>query len=103
MSQETAQESETYYPFGEPQVVRDHDGRALVLMPLRNSERCAKVLVADWNKLADLEVSATWFCASREHPYVRAGSYERGGHINVARLIGRCSDTRRCATCMVTR
>ena len=75
------------YPYGNPVSRPDHDGQNIVLMPLRNSERPAKLLLVDWNALAERGVSTKWHCAGIEQRYVYCDARGADDAAIVARLI----------------
>lgn len=73
-----------------PTHATDHDGEAVVLVPLANHPEPAKLLQADFNRLMELGYSDQWTYnpAGTGHPYVRcSNSRVAGANETVARVI----------------
>lgn len=68
-------------------LTRDHDGRAIVLVPLAYSSERVKLLPDDYDKLVLAGVSAEWTRRGTEGRYVYCGSRREGDLAIVARLI----------------
>lgn len=73
-----------------PTHTTDHDGQAIVLVPLANHDEPAKLLQEDFYRLMELGYSDQWVYnrAGTGHPYVRCSSSRvAGGLETVARLL----------------
>jgi hypothetical protein len=65
----------------------DQDGQKIILVPLQNCSRPAKLLPEDWDRLVTAGVSGYWSCKGPQGRYVYSGTRRAGDLAIVARLI----------------
>jgi hypothetical protein len=72
-----------------PIYTADHDGKDIVIVPLGNSEKPAKLFREDFDRLMQVGISDQWLLAygALGYEYVRCAASNRGRIQTVARLI----------------